>query len=75
MRLLLEEGAEVDASFEDGRTPLSCVAENGDVSTTSLLLKYGAQTHISDSSSKLLIDYAREAGNEAIVKLLQEAIS
>jgi ankyrin repeat protein len=42
VKLFLDKGADVESKGQDGRTPLSWAAENGDGAVVQLLLKKGA---------------------------------
>ncbi|KAL5331136.1 hypothetical protein ACEPPN_000665 [Leptodophora sp. 'Broadleaf-Isolate-01'] len=73
VRLLLEQGAELEAKDSFGRTPLSRAAENGHEAVVRLLLEQGAELEAKDSRFKLT-PLSRAAGNghEAVVRLLLE---
>lgn len=75
MKLLLENGADVDMSPEHGQTPLSLVAEEGDEAAVRLFLNYGAKAEKMDDSGQMPVDYARTGGHEAVIKLLEQISS
>ena len=49
MKLLLEQGAEVDAKDSSGWTPLSWAAEKGREAVVKLLLEQGAEADAKDT--------------------------
>jgi ankyrin repeat protein len=51
-RLLLESGADVNATEMDHRTPLMLAARGGSVEMTALLLKFGADTEVKDDEGR-----------------------
>ena len=51
MKLLLEEGAELETKDKYGRTPLLCAVENGHEAVVELLLEKGAELETKDSYS------------------------
>jgi ankyrin repeat protein len=57
--LLLENGADVNAKDDDGRTALMAAAYNKDPKMISLLLENGADAAITDNNGKKAIDYMR----------------
>ncbi len=71
IRLILENGADVEVSPEDGRTALSIAAEGGEAAAVKLLLAYGANSEAVDTSGRKPLDYANERDKEAVIKLLE----
>lgn len=59
VRILLSRGAEVDATDDDGRTPLMLAAEWGEVECVRLLLAAGADRTLKDQTEKTALDYAK----------------
>jgi ankyrin repeat protein len=59
VRILLSRGAEVDATDDDGRTPLMLAAEWGEVECVRLLLAAGADRTLKDHAEKTALDYAK----------------
>lgn len=71
---LLARGADPNAGCEDtGHRPLSIAAHKGHWGIVSLLAKKGADTMISDWKNRHPENYARKAGRQDIVDLLQKA--
>jgi hypothetical protein len=69
-RLLDESVAGIDWKDEDGRTPLSWAAGNGERSIVKLLLYKGAQIEFKDNNGWTPLFWAATNGNEIIVELL-----
>lgn len=59
VRILLSRGAKVDATDDDGRTPLMLAAEWGEVECVRLLLAAGADRTLKDHTEKTALDYAK----------------
>jgi ankyrin repeat protein/Cdc6-like AAA superfamily ATPase len=73
VRLLLENGADVESKDGSGRTPLSWAAENGHEAVVKLLLEKGAELEFKDHwYGRTPLSWAAENGHEAVVKLLLE---
>jgi uncharacterized protein len=68
--LLIEHGANVNATQQEGIMPLHSAAHNGDVAMAELLLKNGAQKYAKTEKGKTPYDYAAEINHEALIKLL-----
>jgi ankyrin repeat protein len=68
--LLLDHGAEIDASQSGGFTALHSAAHNGDESLVELLLARGAASGLETDDGKRPADMARESGHEALAKRL-----
>ncbi len=73
--LLGEEGADVNAIDENGRTPLHWAAENGHAKIVDALLKKGAYARPNDYHSAKPMGLAKKRRHWAVVKLLEEADS
>lgn len=69
VRLLLDNGANVEALDEEGRSPLLRAAESGYESTVEMLLQHGAKVS-SRSSGQLAVRSAQRSDHVSIVKLL-----
>lgn len=69
--LLLEAGADVNATQAGGFTPLHQAAAAGKREITELLLKNGARTDARCDQGKLPADYARERGHAAVAEMLE----
>jgi uncharacterized protein len=70
-RLLLERGAEVNAKQEGNYTPLHSAAQNGQREMVELLLAYGADKTLVSRDGKRALDFARDAGHDRVMKLLE----
>jgi uncharacterized protein len=68
--LLLEAGADVNATQAGGFTPLHSAAAAGKPELVKLLLKHGARADIRCDQGKLPGDYARERGHDSVIELL-----
>jgi ankyrin repeat protein len=70
IRLLLEEGADIEAKDKDGLTPLSWAAECGYEAVVKLLLEKDAEIEAKDSVGRTPLLYGAKNGNKATVQLL-----
>ncbi|KAL7783395.1 ankyrin repeat-containing domain protein [Trichoderma afarasin] len=70
VKLLLEQGAEIDSQDNGGQTPLSLAAENGHETVVGLLLEKGAKAESMDKRDRTPLSLATKNGHEAIAKLL-----
>jgi len=62
---LLDAGADINATDEDGRTPLMAVATGGYVNKVKALLGRGARVTTKDRRGRTALDYARpRRGND-----------
>ena len=73
LRILLEAGAQVDATNRWGRTPLMVAAERGKARSVELLLKAGASAGKVDCNGCSALHLACENGNKAIALKLIDA--
>lgn len=71
-RVLVEHGADVNATQQDDFTPLMEAAQNGDLETARLLLDHGADPAVTKTGGLTALMMAAEAGHTAMVELLQE---
>jgi ankyrin repeat protein len=70
MHLLLDRGAEIDASAQDGETALMLAAGDGRAEAVLLLLARGAQMDKKDKEGRTAADHAREHDREETLRLL-----
>ena len=70
VKLLLDQGAELETKDESGRTSLSRAANRGHKAVVKLLLDQGAKLETKDESGRTPLSHAAERGYEAVVKLL-----
>jgi len=68
VKLLLEEGADVESKDDVSRTPLSWAGHDAVVR---LLLEKGAGVESKDDVSRTPLSWAAQNGHEAVVKLLK----
>ncbi len=71
-RLLLEQGASVDAKAEHDRTPLHAAAVNGRTDTARLLLEQGASVDAKTRGGATPLAFAANNGHTDTVRLLLE---
>ena len=69
-RMLIEHGADVNATQQQAVVPLHAAAMNGDAEILHELLKHGAEKHRRDANGKSALDYAREAGFDSLLEVL-----
>jgi ankyrin repeat protein len=73
VKILLDNGAEVDSRAEDGRTPLMLAAGKGDNDLVAFLLKAGADPTLTDKSGASAASLAIAKGHKEIADRLQQA--
>jgi ankyrin repeat protein len=71
-RLLLANGADVNAMQEGGWTALHAAAQNGDVEMALLLISLGARVKASADNGQTPLDLALTGGRAGMVNLLDE---
>ena len=71
--LFIENGADVNAKDNYGRTPLYVAAWKGRVNFVTLLLKKGADPGIATNEGKTPLRIAQDSGHTTIAKILSEA--
>ena len=74
VRLLIENGADVNIPCDDGRSPLHIAASKGFFNVVRLLLDYGADVNIPDIDGYTPLHYAATNGGN-LTKLLIEKVS
>lgn len=70
VKMLLENGVDVNARQEAGVTALHSAAHRGNLALVELLVEYGADMVLETAEGKNAADLAREAGHEGLVDLL-----
>ncbi|KAM0554138.1 hypothetical protein ACHAPJ_006937 [Fusarium lateritium] len=69
-KVLLDNGADLNVTREDGNTPLSLAALNGHEAVVTLLLEMGADIEVQNSNGDTALSLGAQAGSETVVKLL-----
>ena len=69
--LLVGRGARVDESNMSGETPLITAVHNRNIALMRILLKAGANPDRADNSGRTARDYAKLAGNPALVTVIE----
>jgi len=70
VRMLVENGANVNVKQQAGATPLHSAAQNGNLDLLILLLENGAETNARMEGGKLPADLASEKGFKEIAEIL-----
>ncbi len=70
-RMLVENGADVNARQQQGFTPLHGAAQNGDTGIVKLLLAHGADREARSETGQTPLDLAMTHGQAAVVALLE----
>jgi ankyrin repeat protein len=70
VRMLVENGAQVNVKQQAGVTPLHSAAQNGNLELLILLLENGAEVNSRMEGGKLPADLAREKGFDDIAEIL-----
>jgi ankyrin repeat protein len=71
LRMLVENGADVNARQQQGFTALHAAAQNGDSEAVRLLLDHGADRELRADSNQTPLDLALQRGLGEIVELLE----
>lgn len=66
--MLIDRGADVNATAQDGSTPLMLAAQSAKLDVVELLLKKGANPNAKDASGKTALDYAKSATELEYIK-------
>ncbi len=74
LALLLERGAQLEASSANGTTPLMMAAGYGAMDGADLLLARGADPRRRNERGLSAIDFARRAGRDALAQRLEAAV-
>jgi uncharacterized protein len=69
-KLLVERGADVNATQAQGFTPLHAAAQNGDSDLAAVLLAAGADKDARLDDGRTAADVALEAGHETLAERL-----
>ncbi|XP_076812231.1 uncharacterized protein LOC143459131 isoform X1 [Clavelina lepadiformis] len=72
IKLLLEDGAQINANDAFGKTPLMLAASHGHLEVVKLLLSKGADTSVHDTKGWAADDYASMSGNHPIAHVIVE---
>ena len=71
-RFLLENGATVDATEEDGYTALMFCCENGHEQCVNALVEAKANIHAKNKDKDTALDIARREGHAVVCQLLEK---
>ena len=71
VKLLLEQGANVEAASPNGTTPLMMAAQYSSEDSVKLLLDKGADWKLRNQKNLAAVDFARLAGRDYLVKRLE----
>ena len=71
--MLLASGADVNATDEDGGTPLHVAAAMNNVGLAKFLLDHGARVDTFDRAGHSPVQVAQQRGNKAVLEVLRQA--
>jgi len=71
-KALLDHGADVNARNAGGITALMIAAAANEADLASMLIKAGADASAKDENGKTALGIARDKGNDAVIKLLEQ---
>jgi ankyrin repeat protein len=71
VKRLLEQGAEVNGSDEEGLTPLHFAVFTGNLQIIKLLLEHGADMYVKQYDGCTPVHFAALEGNKEVLKLLE----
>jgi ankyrin repeat protein len=72
-RMLIDKGADINATAQDGTTPLMLAAQNAKLDVVELLLKKGANANAKDATGKTALDIINSAKiDDFIVKSVKD---
>lgn len=75
VRLLLDAGADPNATSREGGTPLHTAAFTGELEIAEMLLAYGADPSACDAKGRTALDLARDRRNVEVAALLHHAVT
>lgn len=75
VKRLVEEGAQINALDENGRTPLHLAARIGRLSIVEYLVEHGADTHVKDNFHKTPLVYAIEKNRVKVIIYLSKEVN
>ncbi|WP_426671626.1 ankyrin repeat domain-containing protein [Mucilaginibacter sp. McL0603] len=70
VRILIENGAQVNVRQQAGATPLHSAAQNGNLELLIMLLENGAETNVRMEGGKMPADLAKDKGFDEIAEIL-----
>jgi ankyrin repeat protein len=73
VKALLDHGADVNARNEGGITALMIAAATNQADLAGLLIGAGADQSAKDETGKTALGMARDKGNDAVIKLLEQS--
>ncbi|MFO1258999.1 MAG: ankyrin repeat domain-containing protein [Gammaproteobacteria bacterium] len=71
----LKSGINPNTTNEDGQTPLHKAVIRSDKKLISILIRYGANPKIADDYGRDCFEYAKQANNDEIERILKNATS
>ena len=73
VKLLLNNGAEIDKAKFDGATPLMGASLKGHLDVVDVLLRHNANVHLKDTNGDTALSIAKQQGNTIIAETLEKA--